>query len=133
LVFGKFVDCVFVCILVWSYRYYKFSDVSYLFIAAFMMLHTVGAHYSYETPFNHFLNDFFGNGRDNFDRVVHFSFGLLIAYPGFEFMRRVIRVRSIWTYFLTPLVTMTFTAVVSGNLTKKGNVDSNASTYQTSN
>jgi putative membrane protein len=94
----------FFIILVWTYRYYKFSNVSYCLIEILMMLHTVGAHYSYETPFNSFLNSFFGNGRDNFDRVVHFSFGLLIAYPSFEFIRRVVGAKKIWTYFMTALV-----------------------------
>lgn len=91
-------------LFVWTYRFYRFSNLSYLLITVFMMLHTVGAHYSYETPFNQFLNNFFGNGRDNFDRVVHFTFGLLIAYPGFEFMRRVVGIMKIWTYFFTVFV-----------------------------
>jgi putative membrane protein len=91
-------------LIIWTYRFYRFSNLSYLFIAAFMMLHTIGAHYSYETPFNQFLNTFFGNGRDNFDRVVHFTFGLLIAYPIFEFMRRVVGIMKIWSYFFTVFV-----------------------------
>jgi putative membrane protein len=91
-------------IIIWTYRFYQFSNLSYLLIATFMMLHTIGAHYSYETPFNQFLNAFFGNGRDNFDRVVHFTFGLLIAYPGFEFIRRVVGIMKIWSYFFTVIV-----------------------------
>jgi putative membrane protein len=35
---------------------------------------------------------------------VHFTFGLLIAYPGFEFMRRVVGIMKVWSYFFTIIV-----------------------------
>jgi len=38
--------------------------------------------------------------RNNFDRVVHFAYGLLLAYPVRELFLRVADVRGFWGYFL---------------------------------
>jgi putative membrane protein len=43
-----------------------------------------------------------------YDRLVHFSFGLLIAYPIREMFLRVARVRGFWGYYLPLDVTMSF-------------------------
>ena len=72
--------------LVSTYRYFKFNNFSYVLILLFITLHTVGAHYSYNTtPLDRWLNATFHYERDHYDRTVHFSFGLLIAYPAHEY------------------------------------------------
>ena len=38
--------------------------------------------------------------RNNFDRIVHFSYGLLLAYPVREIFLRVADVRGFWGYAL---------------------------------
>lgn len=38
--------------------------------------------------------------RNHFDRLVHFSYGLLLAYPIREIFLRVANVRGFWGYFL---------------------------------
>ncbi|MDB5052520.1 MAG: yjdF [Bacilli bacterium] len=100
----------FVSLLIFTYRYFKFSNASYFWIAVFMMLHTFGAHYNYVVPYDKWLSSLSSYPRDNFDRVVHFSFGLLISYPGFEFLRRVVSVSKIWAYVLTVLVILSMGA-----------------------
>jgi putative membrane protein len=91
------------------HRYLLFSRVSYTLIFVFMCLHQVGAHYSYsEVPYDAWfqnvtgrtLNSLFGWERNNFDRIVHFSYGLLLAYPIREIFLRVANVRGFWGYFL---------------------------------
>jgi putative membrane protein len=91
------------------HRYLLFSRVSYTLIFVFMCLHQVGAHYSYsEVPYDVWFqnltgrtfNSLFGWERNNFDRVVHFSYGLLLAYPIREIFLRVANVRGFWGYFL---------------------------------
>jgi putative membrane protein len=86
-----------------------FSRVSYTLIFIFMCLHQVGAHYTYsEVPYDQWFsavtgrtfNDLFGWKRNNFDRVVHFAYGLLLAYPIREIFLRVANVRGFWGYFL---------------------------------
>jgi putative membrane protein len=43
-----------------------------------------------------------------YDRLVHFCFGLLMAYPIREMFLRVARVRGFWGYYLPLDVTMSF-------------------------
>ena len=65
-----------------TYRWFRFSDRSYLLITVFMMMHAVGGHYTYsEVPLGYWLKDAFGLSRNHFDRIVHFSFGLLWLRP----------------------------------------------------
>lgn len=52
-----------------------------------LILHTIGAKYTFaEVPFDWF-NNMIGSERNNFDRVAHFSIGLY-AYPLAEFLIR---------------------------------------------
>jgi putative membrane protein len=104
-----------VVLLAVFHRRLLFSRVSYTLIFLFMCLHQIGAHYTYsETPydawFQHLtgrtLNSLVGWERNNFDRVVHFSYGLLLAYPIREIFVRVVNVRGFWGYFLPLDLTM---------------------------
>jgi putative membrane protein len=52
------------------------------------------------------FNGLVGWERNNFDRVVHFSYGLLLAYPIREMFLRVADVRGFWGYFLPLDLTM---------------------------
>jgi putative membrane protein len=52
------------------------------------------------------FNSLVGWERNNFDRVVHFSYGLLLAYPIREVFLRVADVRGFWGYFLPLDLTM---------------------------
>jgi len=103
---------VVVVTLVVTYRIFPLSDLSYLLITAFMTLHAVGAHYTYsEVPFGFWLRDTFGFARNPFDRVVHASFGLLMAYPIREVFLRVANARGFWAYYLPLDVTLAFSAL----------------------
>ena len=101
-----------VLVLVATYRVFPLSDLSYLLITLFMTLHAVGAHYTYsEVPLGFWLRDTFGFARNPFDRVVHFSFGLLMAYPIREVFLRVANARGFWAYYLPLDVTLAFSAL----------------------
>jgi len=90
-----------VVLLVLTYRRYQFSDVSYGLIACFMTLHAVGAHYTYaEVPFGFWIKDLFSLSRNPFDRIVHFAYGALLAYPVREALIRLVGVRGVWSYYL---------------------------------
>ncbi len=104
-----------VVLLAMFHRRLLFSRVSYTLIFLFMCLHQVGAHYTYsEVPyevwFRHLtgraFNSLVGWERNNFDRVVHFCYGLLLAYPIREIFLRVVNVRGFWGYFLPLDLTM---------------------------
>ncbi len=73
---------VFVGLLAATYRAFPLSNLSYLLIAVFLALHAVGAHYTYsKAPFGWWLTEVFAWERNHYDRLVHFLFGLLCAYP----------------------------------------------------
>jgi len=102
-------------LIVGSYRRLPLSRVSYTLIFVFMCLHQVGAHYTYaEVPYDAWFksltgttfNELVGWQRNNFDRVVHFCYGLLLAYPIREVFLRVADVRGFWGYFLPLDLTM---------------------------
>lgn len=88
-------------VLVVTYRWFQFSDLSYGLIVAFMFMHAIGAHYTYaEVPFGYWLQETFGLARNPFDRLVHAAYGLLLVYPIREFLMRQAGVRGFWSYYL---------------------------------
>lgn len=73
---------LFVMILIFTFRKFQFSDLSYLLICLYLCLHVYGSKYTYaENPLGYWLQDFFNAERNHYDRIVHFSFGFLLAYP----------------------------------------------------
>jgi putative membrane protein len=76
------------------------SDLSYILLAVFLTLHAVGAHYTYsQVPLGDWLKDALHLSRNHFDRIVHFAFGLLLAYPVREFLLRAVGVKNFWAYY----------------------------------
>ena len=106
---------VFVVAVALTYRKLTLSRISYTLIFVFLCLHEVGAHYTYaEVPYDQWwrsltgstFNRLVGWERNNFDRVIHFSYGLLLAYPIREVFWRVAQARGFWSYFLPLDITM---------------------------
>jgi putative membrane protein len=104
-----------VALLAATYGHFTLSRTSYTLIFLFLCLHTVGAHYTYaEVPYDDWWHSLTGSSfnalvgwkRNNFDRVVHFCYGLLLAYPVREMFLRVAGVRGFWGYFLPLDLTM---------------------------
>ena len=98
-----------------TFKRFPLSRVSYTLIFIFLCLHAIGAHYTYaEVPydvwsqniFGFSLNEKMGWERNHFDRLVHFSYGLLLAYPIREMFVRVVNVKGFWGYFLPLDLTM---------------------------
>ena len=76
------------------------SRLSFSSIVLFLCLHTLGARYLYSyTPYDVWseqmlginISETFGFQRNHYDRLVHFSYGLLLAIPIQEFERRHLR------------------------------------------
>lgn len=100
---------VYAALLISTYRRFAFSNLSYGLFGVFLSMHLVGAHYTYaEVPFGFWLQEAFDLSRNHFDRIVHFSFGLLIAYPFREFLIRLTGVRRTWSYLLVVLLVLGF-------------------------
>jgi putative membrane protein len=106
---------IFVVIFALTYKRFPFSRVSMTLIFIFLCLHEVGAHYTYsKVPYNMWTREIFGNSlnsivgweRNNFDRLVHFLYGLLLSYPIREVFLRITNVRGFWGYFFPLDITM---------------------------
>jgi putative membrane protein len=100
---------VFAAALVMTRKALPFSRVSNLCFFVFLVLHSVGAHFTYaEVPYDAAITgvtgwspqETFGWERNNYDRFVHFAFGLLLAYPTREVVLRMANARGFWGYFM---------------------------------
>lgn len=92
---------VFFTVLLGSYQFFQFSLKSYILITIFLTLHLTGAHYTYsKVPLGFYLADVFDVSRNHFDRIVHFSFGLLLTYPIREFLMKFANTRGFFSYYL---------------------------------
>ena len=86
-------------ILVITRKWLRLSDVSYLCIFLFVMLHLYGAFYAYtENDLGEWFRIRYNLWRNPYDRIVHFSFGLFMAYPFREILINKFRVstRASW-------------------------------------
>lgn len=93
-------------ILLATYRTFPFSGRSYILITLFLTLHAIGAHYTYaQVPLGDWMKAALDLERNHFDRVAHFLFGLLMAYPVRELYMRVARLQGSWAYAL-PVITV---------------------------
>ncbi len=104
-----------VAVLAFTYRAFRFSRVSYTLIFLFLTLHVVGSHYTYSlVPYDAGSQRWLGFSpdaalgfeRNMYDRLVHFAYGLLLAYPIREVFLRIVDVRGFWGYFLPLDLTM---------------------------
>lgn len=90
-------------VLIWTWRRAPLTDTAYRGLFLFMCLHSTGAHYTYsEVPYDAWwasvtgssFNELVGWERNNFDRVVHFCYGLLLTPAFTELLGRVAPARS---------------------------------------
>ncbi|NOX09119.1 MAG: DUF2238 domain-containing protein [Gammaproteobacteria bacterium] len=73
--------------LVISFRAFRFSTITYMLMSVWLFWHTVGAHYTFANVPVPWFYDWFGEGRNNFDRIGHFSVGFY-AYAMMEWLLR---------------------------------------------
>jgi putative membrane protein len=78
-------------VLLAGHRRRPLSNLAYGALFAFLLLHEVGAHYTYsQVPWAHGWQALTGDaatpGRNPFDRLVHFAYGLLLAPAVAEWM-----------------------------------------------
>lgn len=92
---------VFFVAAVGTYQIFQFSNRSYFLITVFLTLHLTGAHYTYaKVPFGFYMAEVLDISRNHFDRIVHFSFGLLLTYPIRELLIRFAKLRGFFSYYL---------------------------------
>ncbi|PKN42639.1 MAG: DUF2238 domain-containing protein [Deltaproteobacteria bacterium HGW-Deltaproteobacteria-18] len=100
---------MFFIFLFLTVKKFPLSRISYTLIFIFLAIHEIGSHYTYsEVPYDAWYSSIFGATfneivgweRNNFDRIVHFLYGLLLAYPIREVYFRVAQADGFWGYFL---------------------------------
>lgn len=104
---------VFISVPAVVFVHFKFrlSNTACTLITIYLILHAIGSHYTYsETPF---FSSIFGQKlqRDHYDRLTHFTFGLLMYYPVREFIRKFVSMSSFWSYYLPLAIIVSFSAI----------------------
>jgi len=96
-------------LLLWLANRLVISRHSFFCMTLFLCLHTLGARYLYSyTPYDNWTEQIFGVTiteifdfqRNHYDRLVHFSYGLLLVIPVQEFERRYLKLSFFWSSVL---------------------------------
>ncbi|MFS2200762.1 DUF2238 domain-containing protein [Pseudomonas sp. Pseusp3] len=91
-------------------RRFRLSATSITLVFAFLCVHELGAHYTYSlVPYERWSSAWLGFSfeqasgvhRNHYDRLVHLSYGLLLAYPVREVLLRLTPLRGFWLFFVT--------------------------------
>jgi putative membrane protein len=111
------------CTLPWLLDCYfrrPFSLLSYACFWLFFSLHSVGAHFTYSlvpydaawrSVFGFSLDQSLGFTRNNYDRLVHFMYGLLLAAPATEVVARNTRTSGFALWSATVLFMTAHSAI----------------------
>lgn len=69
-------------------------------------IHECGAHYQYSDAVpGEWMKSILHTERNHYDRLVHFSFGLLLSYPQREVLMRKANLRGVWLSVLPVFTT----------------------------
>lgn len=89
---------VTVLLLVVTYKKFQFSSTAYVLMSLWILMHTIGWHYTFErVPFDRFTN-FFWFERNMYDRIAHYIIGFY-AYPLIEYLDRTSSVKQPWIMY----------------------------------
>ena len=111
---------VAVGLFVKTFRSLRFSNFAYTCLFVFLVLHEIGAHYTYsEVPWREWLQAIAGSdaadggliGRNHYDRFVHFCYGLLIFPTVWELFEARASPRGLWRYLMPVLFVMSHSVI----------------------
>lgn len=106
--------------LVLGFRKLQFSRSSYAALFAFLLLHEIGAHYTYsEVPWDRWLSVLFGFSlndamsfsRNHFDRIIHFAYGLLVTPAVVEWVDARASPPGVWRW-IVPVSLLTASSAI---------------------
>lgn len=101
-----------VSVLAFTFKRFKFTDMTYIFILIHLIILFVGAHYSYaRVPLFDWIGEIFDHSRNNYDKVGHFAQGFIPAMIARELLIRleVLKKRS-WIPFLVVCICLAISA-----------------------
>ena len=94
---------IFLVIMLALYRYCYISSRAYVLATVFLLIHIIGARYLYSyVPYDDWtqqlfgieLSAVFGWQRNMYDRLVHFSYGLLLYSAMYASLRQMLKIVS---------------------------------------
>ena len=95
--------------LVATFPLFRFSTTAYVLMSVWLVMHTIGGHYTFAgVPFDWF-NDLIGSERNQFDRIGHYAIGFY-AYPIAEFLTRRQLARPVVVYLFSLFAIMALAA-----------------------
>ena len=98
--------------LISTYRTFRFNNFSYLLLCMFLCMHVYGSKYTYaENPFGFYFQEILNSPRNQYDRLVHFSFGLLLFYPMWECFSKWLKYPKNIAFFLPTLLVVSVGAI----------------------
>ena len=109
-----------VAALLLGHRHYSPSPSAATLIFLYLCIHQLGAHYTYaHVPYDDWwqaltgesLNRQLGWDRNQYDRLAHFSYGLLLAYPIREVLIRLGLRPGLWSLVLPVDIVLSTSAV----------------------
>ena len=95
---------LFLALMLGAYRYRYVSSRSYVLAALFLIIHIVGARYLYSyVPYDDWIDQLFGLRLDElfdwqrnmYDRLVHFSYGVLLFNAMVDISKTIFNVQSV--------------------------------------
>ena len=99
-------------VLMFSFKRFRFTDFTYIFILIHCYILFIGGHYTYaEVPLFDWIKELFHQSRNNYDKVGHFAQGFIPAMVIRElFVRLEIVKRGKWLSFLCVCVCLSISA-----------------------
>lgn len=98
-----FICLIGVVVLIFTFKRFRFTDLTYVFIILHLIILMVGAHYSYaRVPLFDWISEVCGSDRNNFDKLGHFAQGFVPAMIARELLIRldVVKKRSWIPFFV---------------------------------
>jgi len=90
-------------VLIYTYRNFKLTTISYVLILIHCVILLVGGHYTYaEVPLFDTLSEWFGSTRNNYDKLGHFAQGFVPAILAREVILRkeIIKGKTWQSFFI---------------------------------
>lgn len=87
------------------HKRFPFSKLAITFLFLYFFLHEIGTHYTYAlVPYKQWAAEWFNfhfpEGRNHYDRLVHFMYGFLLTIPLREVVVQKWRVNGFLSYFI---------------------------------
>ena len=101
-----------VTILALTFKKFRFTNMTYIFIFIHCCILLVGAKYTYaEVPLFNYIQEYFGHARNNYDKIGHFAQGFIPALVVRELIIRlnVLNMKS-WLVFIVVSVCLSISA-----------------------